>query len=65
MASDVHEAAEEHARNARITIGEEVSQMKRFSIVLLLALAVFAGVGAAQADEITLMATGSTSIQSE
>jgi len=39
--------------------------MKRLSIVLLLALAVFAGVGVAQADEVTILATGSTSIQSE
>ena len=39
--------------------------MKRLSIVLLLALAVIGGIGVAQADEVTLLATGNTSIQSE
>ena len=39
--------------------------MKRLSIVLLMAFAVFGGVGVAQADDVTSMATGSTSIQSE
>jgi hypothetical protein len=41
--------------------------MKRLSIALLLALAVFAGVGVAQADvdEIISLATGINSIQAD